>query len=484
MAKEFLLPELAESVVEGEIVRWIVAEGQSVQRDDPIIEVMSDKVTVELPSPYTGILEKQLVKEGDVVPVNTPIARIAESGEQRAESKAANDHVGATPRSRPDLKDDSHTIQKGRPGFEVRADDVEQKPGDKNQSSDDGDKNSLFQAAQTADNEPVVQIRKMQRAESQEQRANNTRGRVLAVPAARSLAKELGIDIASVPGSGPNGRVRVEDVKGFAEGGKQKAESQKAFSPQPSAFSFKTIEYKTLKGYEGLEQRFPVRGLRRAISQQMVASHLQSVRTLHVDEADMTELVKLRERLKPFAEKQNVKLSYLPFIMKAVVTALKAYPMLNASLDEATNEIVRKSYYNLGMAVAMEAGLVVPVIHDVDKKSVLELAKNVQGLAAKARDNKLASEDVKGGTFSITNIGSLGGLFSFPIINVPEAAILGVHSIKKRPVVLDDDSIVARQMVYLSLSFDHRIVDGAEAAMFTSYLIELLEQPERLMLES
>jgi 2-oxoisovalerate dehydrogenase E2 component (dihydrolipoyl transacylase) len=134
------------------------------------------------------------------------------------------------------------------------------------------------------------------------------------------------------------------------------------------------------------------------------------------------------------------------------------------------------------MAVAMEAGLVVPVLHDVDKKSVLELAKNVQDLAVKARDNKLTSEDVKGGTFSITNIGSLGGLFSFPIINVPEAAILGVHSIKKRPVVLDDDSIVARQMVYLSLSFDHRIVDGAEAAMFTSYLIELLENPERLIL--
>jgi 2-oxoisovalerate dehydrogenase E2 component (dihydrolipoyl transacylase) len=216
----------------------------------------------------------------------------------------------------------------------------------------------------------------------------------------------------------------------------------------------------------------------------MVASHLQSVRTLHVDEADMTELVKLRERLKPFAEKQNVKLSYLPFMMKAVVTALKAFPMLNASLDETTNEIVRKSYYNLGMAVAMEAGLVVPVIHDVDKKSVLDLAQNVQDLAAKARANKLTSEEVRGGTFSITNIGSLGGLFSFPIINVPEAAILGVHSIKKRPVVLEDDSIVARQMVYLSLSFDHRLVDGAEAAMFTGYLIELLEQPERLMLEA
>ncbi len=475
MVREFLLPELAESVVEGEVVRWIVAEGQPIKRDDPMIEVMSDKVTVELPSPYTGILEKHLVKEGDVVPVHTPIARIIEEGskEQRTEGERGREGAGETQRG-----DDVGATPRGRPSGET--------------NEDNGDANSLFQAAQPAVGETVFQIRKMQSEESQGQSAESTKktgayGRVLAVPAARRLARELGVNLERVPGSGPNGRVRVEDVKKFSEGLKVKGEREKVKEPstfnlQPS--TFKPIEYKTPQGYEGLEQRIPVRGLRRAISQQMVASHLQSVRTLHVDEADMTGLVRLREKLKPIAEKQNVKLSYLPFIMKAVVAALKAFPMLNASLDEATNEIVRKSYYNLGMAVAMEAGLVVPVLHDVDKKGILGLAQNIQDLAAKARENKLASEDVKGGTFSITNIGSLGGLFSFPIINVPEAAILGVHSIKKRPVVLEDDSIVARHMVYLSLSFDHRIVDGAEAAMFTSYLIEILEEPERLMLET
>jgi 2-oxoisovalerate dehydrogenase E2 component (dihydrolipoyl transacylase) len=465
MAKEILLPELAESVVEGEIVRWIVAEGESVTRDQPIIEVMTDKVTVELPSPYTGILEKHLVKEGDVVPIHTPLARIAE--EQKAESikQDSSQPVG------------SNAI---RPLSEP------------NQSEDDGDANSLFQAAKPTTNEAIFQIRKGG-SEAKSQKPAGAFGRVLAVPAARRLARELGVGLEPIPGSGPNGRVRVEDVKKFVEGEKGgKGEGGK--SPlshsltSPLIPSFKAIHYKTPQGYEGLEQRIPVRGLRRAISQQMIASHLQSVRTLHVDEADMTGLVKLREKLKPIAEKPlsekpSIKLSYLPFIMKAVVAALKAFPMVNASLDEATNEIVRKQYYNLGMAVAMEAGLVVPVIHEVDKKSILDLAWSIQNLAAKARENKLAAEDVKGGTFSITNIGSLGGLFSFPIINVPEAAILGVHSIKKRPVVLEDDSIVARQMVYLSLSFDHRIVDGAEAAMFTSYLIELLEEPERLMLE-
>jgi 2-oxoisovalerate dehydrogenase E2 component (dihydrolipoyl transacylase) len=448
MVRELLLPELAESVVEGEVVRWIVAEGQSIKRDDPMIEVMSDKVTVELPSPYTGILEKHLVKEGDVVPVHTPIARIVEST-----TTTTSGDVGATQRGR-----SAETTE------------------------DTGDANSLFQAAKPTTEENVFQIRKSELAEPQPpQKKTGAYGRVLAVPAARRLARELGINLEHVPGSGENGRVRVEDVKSFA-GSRQPSAISYQQNPQPIA-NFRTIEYKTPQGYEQLEQRIPIRGLRRAISQQMVASHLQSVRTLHVDEADMTGLVKLREKLKPVAEKQNVKLSYLPFIMKAVVAALEAFPMLNASLDEAANEIVRKAYYNLGMAVAMEAGLVVPVLHNVDKKPILELAQNIQHLAAKVRENKLASEDVKGGTFSITNIGSLGGLFSFPIINVPEAAILGVHSIKKRPVVLEDDSIVARQMVYLSLSFDHRIVDGAEAAMFTSYLIEILENPERLMLE-
>jgi 2-oxoisovalerate dehydrogenase E2 component (dihydrolipoyl transacylase) len=470
MAKEILLPELAESVVEGEIVRWIVAEGESITRDQPIIEVMTDKVTVELPSPYTGVLEKHLVKEGDVVPVHTPIARIAEKAEGKGQ--------GAESRG---LKVEEQSL--GTNG--VRPSVLQPQSAE-----DGGDANSLFQAAKPVVDKAIFQIQKSSR-EATTQKPVGAFGRVLAVPAARKLARELGVNLEQISGSGENGRVRVEDVKLFAESKGQRAESQreKAISQtpslrtQPSAISFKAIEYKTAQGYEGLEQRLPVRGLRRAISQQMVASHLQSVRTLHVDEANMTGLVSLREKLKPIAEKQNVKLSYLPFIMKAVVAALKAFPVVNASLDEAANEIVRKQYYNLGMAVAMEAGLVVPVLHNVDKKSILELAQSIQELAAKARENKLASEDVKGGTFSITNIGSLGGLFSFPIINVPEAAILGVHSIKKRPVVLEDDSIVARQMVYLSLSFDHRIVDGAEAAMFTSYLIEILEEPERLMLE-
>jgi 2-oxoisovalerate dehydrogenase E2 component (dihydrolipoyl transacylase) len=450
MAKEFLLPELAESVVEGEIVRWIVQEGQRIKRDQPIVEVMTDKVTVELVCPYTGILEKHLVKEGDVVPVNTPLARIVEAGEQAASSK--------------DQSEDGKTMDKG-------------------------ESLSLFKPSAAVKNEAVFQIRKSD-PEDPLQKTRGAFGRVLAVPVARRLARELGVNLEHVSGSGENGRVRVEDVKAFMEVGGQVSgfrENHVPETPNPkpeTLVNFKSVHYKTPEGYEALEERIPLRGLRRLTSQQMLASHLQTVRTLHVDEAEVTALVNLRERLKPVAEKQGVKLSYLPFIMKAVVAALKAFPMINASLDEARDEIVRKHYYNLSMAVNTEQGLVVPVVKDVDKKGLLELARDLSSIAAKARDNKLTSDDVRGGTFSISNIGSLGGLFSFPIINVPEAAILGVHSIKKRPVVLEDDSIVARQMLYLSLSFDHRLIDGAEAVLFSNYLIDLIEAPEGLMLEN
>ncbi len=437
MPREFLLPELAESVVEGEIVKWLVEEGELVAEDQALVEVMTDKVTVELPSPYAGVLEKRLVAEGDIVPVNQPIARFADDGTAEPGVEAAGEQASAEP--------DPSTADKK------------------------GEAQTLFKASPAVDEGSVVQVRKPGTAAAEEQ-TTGAYGRVLAVPAARKLARELGIDIETVVGSGPNGRVRVDDVR--AHGG----QASQAPTREP-------VRYQSPEGYGALEERIPLRGLRRAISNQMMASHLQSVRTLHVDEADVTDLVATRAKLKPVAEREGVRLSYLPFVMKAVVAALKAFPMINASLDEEAGEIVRKHYYNLGMAVATEVGLVVPVIHDVDRKSILELADEIQVKAQRAREGKLLPEDVKGGTFSITNIGSLGGLFSFPIINVPEAAILGVHTIKKRPVVLPDDSIAARQMVYLSMSFDHRVIDGAEAATFTGRVIELLETPEGLMLE-
>jgi len=409
--KEVLLPELAESVVEGEIVKWLVAEGEAVQADQPLVEVMTDKVTVELPSPYAGVLRQQLVKEGQVVAVQAPIALIEEAASAEPEEP------------------------------------------------DEGESLSLFKPSADDDAVPTVQVRRAAKVALPPQATGVHR--VLAVPAARKLARELGVELAQVRGSGPHGRIRVEDIRAFSQA--------LPVAQAPSVHAER-------------EERLPLRGLRRVIAKAMLASHQQTVRTLHVDEADVSGLVALRGKLKPLAEAQGVKLTYLPLIMKAVVVALRAYPILNASLDEAAGEIVIKRYYNLGVAVATEAGLVVPVIKDVDQKGILALAQELSALADKAREGKLAPEDIKGGSFSITNVGSLGGLFSFPIINVPEAAILGVHTIKKRPVVLPDDTIAAREMLYLSLSFDHRLIDGAEAANFTNHLIGLLATPEALLL--
>lgn len=465
MPKEVVLPELAESVVEGEILRWLVQEGEALKKDQPFVEVMTDKVTVELPSPLEGVLLQKLVKEGDVVPVHAPIALIAEPGEVTAPIS------------------DKKTSQ--APSLQAQEERSIVEPGQV--AEDDGANLSLFKPDGKPEQikNPFTQVAAPAAVQSAPIAAAS--GRVIAVPAARKLARELGLDIAQIPGSGPHGRVRVEDVRAYAQRKEQAPipPTPEPTSHRPQATGFPPpVQYRPPKGYEHLETRVPLRGLRRAIAQQMVASHLYTVRTLSVDEADLTELVALRERLKPEAEAQGVKLSYLPFIFKALGVALKKFPALNSSLDEARQEVVLKHYVNIGMAVAAENGLIVPVVKDVDRKSLLEIAREINGLAEKARSGKLAPEEVSGSTFSVTNIGSIGALFSFPIINVPDAAILGVHSIQKRPVVNERDEIVVRQMMYLSLSFDHRLVDGAEAARFCKEVIRLLEKPERLFLET
>jgi pyruvate dehydrogenase E2 component (dihydrolipoamide acetyltransferase) len=449
MATEFRLPELAESVVEGEIIKWLVAEGDPVASDQPLVEVMTDKVTVELPSPVSGVVEKLLFAEGDVVAVHTVMALINEG----ATAEAAGTEAAGTP---------AGTTQ---PAAEQAA-----------AASASDDSSSLFKSAGTLDEGPVVQVKRPEAAAgtAAAERPRGPYGRIPAVPAARRLARELGVSIEQIPGSGPQGRVRVADVQAH---GAAPAAVMTSGLPAP-------VPYQTPPGYEELEQRTPLRGMRRVTSQQMLASHIHTVRALLVDEADVSALVALRSKLKPLAEREGARLSYLPFILKAVVAALKKFPALNVSHDASSDEIVHKNYWNLGMAVATDNGLVVPVLHDVDRKTILELAVEVQDKAERARNGRLTAADVRGGTFSVTNIGSLGGLFSFPIINVPEAAILGVHAITRRPVVLDDDSIVPRDMLYLSLSFDHRLIDGAEAAQFTSYLISVLETPESLLLTS
>jgi len=299
---------------------------------------------------------------------------------------------------------------------------------------------------------------------------------VLAAPATRKLARELGVDLSQVAGTGPRGRITQDDVK-QTQGGTVGQSALVSTTAQliPMAAGFRA------KG----ERRVPFTGMRRKIAEHLVKSKQTAPHFAYVEEADLTKLVAMRDDLLPVAEEQGVKLSFLPFMIKAVIAGLRKYPSLNSQIDEASQEIVFKNDYHMGIAVATDQGLVVPVVKFADQKSLFALAQEIKALAEKARSNKLALNDMRGGTFTLTSIGSIGGLFSVPIINYPEVAILGVNKIERRPVVRTIDGqeqIVIRDMMHLSISCDHRAVDGSEAALFIKEVIQTLENPARLLL--
>jgi 2-oxoglutarate dehydrogenase complex dihydrolipoamide succinyltransferase (E2) component len=396
---DFRLPDIGEGVAEGEVLKWFVKEGDSVSEEQPLVEVMTDKVNVQIPSPWTGKVSRVLVKEGDIVKVGQVMISIdSEGGQGPAEAPKAE-----------------------------KADPVSQ--------------TSSAAAPSRAGTESV-----------------------LATPATRKLARELGVDITRLHGSGPMGRITEDDVKKGAGQKSPVAPASQAAAARPN------------------EERVPVRGLRKIVAERMSKSIHTTAQVTHVDEVDMTELVLLREAFKGSAEKRGVKLTFLPLMIKAVVPALKEFPYVNSSLDEQTGEIVLKKSYNIGIATDTENGLVVPVVKDADRKDVFEIAAEIQRLAGKARSGELTLDDVHGSTFTITNQGSVGGLFASPIINYPEAAILGTHKIAKRPVVREG-KIEVRDIMYLSLSFDHRILDGAYAARFVNRVVSVMQDPKLLLAE-
>ena len=400
---DFKLPDLGEGITEGEVLKWMVKEGDQIKEDQPIVEVMTDKVNVQIPSPRSGRVSKVLVKEGDVAKVGQTILVI-------------DDGAAGAP-----------TATMATPPKQIPA-----------------------QAA--------VQVQPAPPTAAQS---------VLATPATRKLARELGVDITRVRGSGPQGRVTDDDIR----------KSDLKAAPQEA-----TVQEPHLTSGGPKEELVPLRGLRRTISDRMVKSTRTTAQVTHVDEADMTELVLLREAFRGSAEKRGVRLTYLPFIIKALVPALKEFPYVNSSLDEHAGNIALKKYYNIGIATDTAQGLVVPVVKDVDRKDIFELAGEITNLSEKARTGQLGLDDVRGSTFTITNVGAIGGLFATPIINLPEAAILGLHKIAKRPVVRDG-KIEVRDTTYLSLSFDHRVMDGAYAARFTSRLIETIQDTKKLLAE-
>ena len=413
MATDFRFPDLGEGVTEGEVKKWLVKEGDVVQQDQALAEVETDKAVVEMPSPVAGRILRLYHKEGGTVKVGEVLATIGAEGE-------------AAPPEEPAPEEGAR-----RPSVSV----VGELP----------DEEVLVSSRATAP--PAAPA-----------------GEALALPAARRLAKDLGVDIAGVRGSGPGGRITEEDVRGAAR-------------PSEPVRPRKVAKF-DLYGYVDRE---PVKGVRRSIAKKMMESTLKTAMVTMMDDADVTELVALRERLKGIAlEERKVKLTYMPFIIKAVVMALRNNRYLNSSLDEETGEILVKKYYNIGFAVATEDGLMVPVVKVADQKEIMEIAAEIEELSKKAAERSIDLGDLKGGTFTITNYGALGGTYGNPIINFPEAAILGVGRIREMPWVWKGQ-VVPRKVLPLSLTWDHRIMDGAQAAKFMGELIRYLENPELVL---
>jgi pyruvate dehydrogenase E2 component (dihydrolipoamide acetyltransferase) len=447
MAFEFKLPDVGEGLHEAELLKWMVNEGDFVREDQPIMEVQTDKSAVEITSPVTGKVAKLFGKVGDILHVHSVVV-VFDDGkaagvptEKAAEAAVAvSAPANAEPRATADIV-------------------------------------AAPAAVAAAAGAPAATVP-----------AGGTTGvKALAAPATRRVARELGVDINQVPGTGSAGRVTADDVRQFAAGGRPAAAAAAAVAEAPAAPAaaapaapaFAPVAIAQVAG----DERLPLKGIRKVISDRMVRSKHTAPHVTCVDEVDMTELIAFRGKAKEMAEKKGIKLSFLPFFFKALTTALKEFPYLNAQIDDEKQEIVLRKQYHLGFALDTEAGLMVPVIKDADKKSVFQIAVEMQDLIARGKAGKLAPDELKGSTFTVSNQGSIGGLFFTPVINHPEVAILGIGTTQQRPVVRNGD-IVIRSMGYLALSFDHRLIDGGLATRFLGRVIELLQNPTLLMMEA
>jgi len=461
MAYEFRFPDIGEGITEGEIVEWSVKEGQEVKEHDVLGRIETDKAVAEIPSPVSGTVLKIHFKAGDTVKVGEVMVTIGEKGEKiPEEAKAETKTSQTTPQPA--------TMQATRPPQEA-AQPVFKAAGAVGYLEEAPEKEK--------EKEEVQAVKKLQKELARETESKQPAMEILAAPATRRMAKELGIDLSDVKGTGLGGRITEQDVKGAAG----KIETTK----KQGVLEEKQPEIVGQKKYDvwGYVEHVPMKGVRKAIAKKMVESFTHAVHVTAFDEADVTRLWELREREKKRAELEGVKLTFMPFIIKACVHALKEHPFVNSTLDEQNDEIILKKYYNIGVAVDTEDGLIVPVVKGADIKSIKNIAKEIEELAEKARYRVLDIGDMKGGTFTITNYGSIRGTFATPIINYPEAAILGVGRIFDKLVVEEDSKAYKRKTLPLSLSFDHRIFDGADAAQFMKTLIEHLEDPDLILIE-
>ncbi|MFS4459617.1 2-oxo acid dehydrogenase subunit E2 [Bdellovibrio sp. HCB2-146] len=435
-AMDVKLPELGEGVTEGELVKWLVKPGDSVKADQAIAEVLTDKATVEVPTPSAGVVKELKFKSGDVVKVGSTMITLEGAGGASASAPAgAQREVPASAHAN-------------------------------------------FAAASAAP-APVASSKQAPAGASAGIFPPVADSRVLATPATRRLARETGVDINGLTGTGLAGRVTREDVLGAGGG----AGAMSAKSSTPASAPGMTIPRPAYQGPAGaLEERVPLIGIRKKIAENMQKSkHIVPHFTI-MDEAKVDAMVALRESLKEYAEKQGTKITYLPIVMKAMIATMREFPMFNASIDDAAGEIVYKKYFNIGFAADTPNGLVVPVIKNADQKTIVEISKEILDLSKRARDGKLKPDEMKGSNITITNIGSIGGTYATPVINHPEVAILGMYKIDEKPVIKDGQLKAIKVMNY-TMTADHRLIDGAVAARFLAAFIARIENPGKLLVE-
>jgi pyruvate dehydrogenase E2 component (dihydrolipoamide acetyltransferase) len=443
---DFKLPDIGEGVTEGEIVEWFVGVGDAVVEDDPMVEVMTDKATVTIGAPCDARVERLCFEVGAVAQVGQVILTL--------EPDAASNVDSAQRSSRPPATAVGD-IQDRLPGAGLFA-----SVGGTGSETETGN-------GRTSGNGGSTRRSSVRPATAAHRRAVRTsaeaaggiayfHAKPLATPATRRLAKDMGVDLRRIRPSGAGGRVTRDDVRGALRG-----------------------EMTDEKPHAPLEERQPIVGMRRKIAERMHHAKATAAHFTFVEECDASRLVDLRERLAPEAERRGVHLTFLPFVIKAVTEGLRKHPVLNSAVDERTNELIYKKYYNIGVATATDAGLMVPVVQHADRLRLFEIASRIEQLSQSAKEGTLAPEDLRNSTFTVTSLGKRSGLLATPILNHPEVGILGVHRIKEKPIVRDGEIVVGKVML-LSLSLDHRIVDGHIGAAFAYDIIETLENPERL----
>ncbi|PTI15590.1 dihydrolipoamide acetyltransferase family protein [Staphylococcus warneri] len=434
MAFEFRLPDIGEGIHEGEIVKWFVKAGDTIEEDDVLAEVQNDKSVVEIPSPVSGTVEEVLVDEGTVAVVGDIIVKIdaPDAEEMQFKGNHSDDSSSEEPKEEA-VKEESASSQESQP------------------------------AANTQD------------AEVDENRT------IKAMPSVRKYARDNGVNIKAVAGSGKNGRITKEDIDAHLNGGATQATSnESAASTSEETTTTATTQSVPEGDFPETTEKIPA--MRKAIAKAMVNSKHTAPHVTLMDEIDVQQLWDHRKKFKEIAAEQGTKLTFLPYVVKALVSALKKYPALNTSFNEEAGEIVHKHYWNIGIAADTDRGLLVPVVKHADRKSIFQISDEINELAVKARDGKLTSDEMKGATCTISNIGSAGGQWFTPVINHPEVAILGIGRIAQKPIVKDGE-IVAAPVLALSLSFDHRQIDGATGQNAMNHIKRLLNNPELLLME-